>query len=297
MMKTKALTQVPLGAIKNFIEKNFTEIEFSEQASIFFENEFLGDVKDLELLIELKDGSPDEVSKWLLEKFNVNLELNGDYAIASVLAMLLNFTNKAIFSVIEGHDKKEYGGGLHKRCKHTKIKHKNGTYVSAYLLDVKNAGYEVLISEDELDNNLLNDNSLLNKNIMRTDQCVNLTLPMVKFKEETDFSPVFIGSKMTNKKTLIDYKVDEVKTVLLMDLGLDKVEIKQVAAMTLCISGCASFDPTINYTIKDDFYIYVRFENKLLFASRMLKEDFIQGAALEKFKASEEKAQLEMMKN
>ena len=56
MDKTKALTQIPLGAIKDFIENNFDNISFSKGANDFFNSEFLGNDSLYEDLIDLKDG-------------------------------------------------------------------------------------------------------------------------------------------------------------------------------------------------------------------------------------------------
>ena len=95
MADSKALTQIPMGAIKKFIEDNFEDISFSEQANKFFQNEFLGDIEKLSEVIALRDGSPEDISKWLVEEYDINLELNGDYAIATVLFFSLEFIQKA----------------------------------------------------------------------------------------------------------------------------------------------------------------------------------------------------------
>jgi hypothetical protein len=286
MIESKALTQVPLGAIKNFIEENFKDIKFSEQANSFFENEFLGDIKTLDKLIAVKDGNPADVSQWLLEEYDIKLDVKGNYAIATVLALLIEFETKADFKVIEDEESNEYAGGLHQYCNYLKMQ-VNKEQIPMFELNVKNKDFSVYISEKELDIKALDHKSLFSKKVSREKEDVHLTLPLVKYTEELDLSDIFKGSTMLSKDGLKDCKVEEVKTITIMDLGLDKVKVKQAAIMGISVSGCAGMDMSLRHTIKDDFYIYIRYEDKLLFASKMLKEDFITGTELTSFVESQ----------
>jgi hypothetical protein len=281
MIDSKALTQVPLGAIKNFIEENFKEINFSKEANRFFENEFLGDIDTFKNLVAVKDGDPAAVSRWLFEEYNIKLEVNGDYAIATVLALLLEFERKAEFNIIE-NDSIEYAGGTHNYCNLFKIL-VGKEQVPVFELNVKNKGFNVYISEKELNMETLNNKSLFNKKILIQKEKAHLTLPLVKYTEDLDLSDTFKGSTMLSKDGLLDCKVEEVKTITIMDLGLDKVKVKQAAMMGISVSGCASVDMSLRHTIKNNFYIYVKYNDKLLFASKMLKDDFIKDEELKSF--------------
>lgn len=286
MEKTKAITQIPMGKIKEFIENNFEEIMFSKKAEEFFENEFLGDLHNVGNLLDIKDGNPSEVSNWLKEEYNIDLDLNGDYAIASVLAILLEFVKRAEFRVIKG-DEQEYGGGYHEFCKTFKFISRNKN-IPFYELNVKDKDFQVIVSEEELDLAVLNNPLLFKKKVYKDNrEKTHLTLPMVSYQEECDLGEVFKGSSMIKKDSSDKYEITDAKTITKLDLGLDKVEVKQVAAVMMIV-GCATpLDLTPRHTIKDDFYIYIRYNNRVLFGSKMIKEDFVQGNELEFLKEQE----------
>lgn len=282
-MDSKALTQVPMGAIKHFIEENFTNINYSEAANQFFEKEFLGDIDKLDNLIALKDGSPKTVSEWLKNEYGINLDLNGDYAIATVLALFLEFERKAEYSEITGVDGALYAGGKHSSVGLVNVINRDSP-IEMYKLNLKNNDFEVFVSEKEVDKNVLNKHELFATKTYRENKHVKLYFPLVKYNEKIDLSRYFKDSTMTRILDGKDYDIDEVKTITMLDLGLDKVEIKQVAAMTMTLSACGGYNPIIKKVIRDDFFIYIRYKGKLLFASKMLKEDFILDKDFEKEK-------------
>jgi len=275
MTNQKALTQVPLGAIKNFIDKNFKEVEFSPEAIAFFENSFLGDIDKLIEIIAVKDGNPDDISKWLVEEYDIKLEMKGDYVIATVLFFSLEFLKKATFKVIEGK-LEDYAGGRHENCMMYKFYNgKRKAETPFYQLNLDSKKWEIFVSETELDKYILDDEKSWDEYVKK-DERVHLTLPMVNYKEEVDLSDIFNGATLVKKDSLVEYKVEEVKTVTVLNLGLDKIEVKQVAEMGMTRGISFTKDVVIN----DDFFVYIFYNKKLAFASNMLKEDFISGEEL-----------------
>lgn len=264
-MQTKTLTQLPLGKLKNFIEEKFHKVEYSKEANIFFEKEFLGDTENLQDIIKVKDGDPDDVKTWLLNEFDLDMDLSGDYAIVAVLSILVEFTQKGIFEIIES-DFGNFSGGFHRSCETFSIKNEK-----LFKLNIKNKDFELLISENLIDLNEINKDNLLKINSTRT----HFTLPLVKYQEESDLTEIFIGSKVldSNNETIMEF--NQVKTLTLLDLGLDKVSVKQVAAVVMVMASCSMPDPTPYHTIKNDFVLYFKYKGKLIFASKMKKEDFI----------------------
>ena len=230
-------------------------------------------------------GNPDDIVKWLKEKYDIKMELEGDYAIATVLAILLDFKKRAEFKVIKNDEEIEFGGGLHENCDYFEIN--DGSSGKMFKLNVKNEDFDIFVSESPIDTKLLNHPLLFKKKIVKGDRKVHLTLPMVKYEEECDFSAAFKGSFMRKIDNATDYEIEQVKTVTKLDLGLDKVEIKQVAAITMVVSGCISLDLSLRHTISDNYFIYILYKGNLLFGSKMLKEDFIKGDELERIKKIE----------
>lgn len=266
MTEYKTLTQIPMGSLKKFIEENFENIYFSEKAETFFQNEFLGDIANLEDLISLKSGSPEEVSKWLADNYGLKLDAKGDYVIASVLFFALNFVKKATAEIIEGVDNK-FKGGLHKKC----VGFQNDDDKYLIELNVEDKRFNVFVSEHSFDNNIFNDINLF-ETYFKPKKDVNLTLPLVNFEEKMDLTDTFKGSSMVKKDDKEYYEITDAKSITLLNLGLDKVEVKQASVMSL--TRGISF--TLDMVINDDFFIYIVYNNKLAFASKMLKEDFLK---------------------
>ena len=189
----RELTQVPIGKIKHFIEENFDNINFTKAAIDFFENNFLGDIPQIGDLLHLKDGVPSEVKKWLKDEFDISLDLNGDYAIATVISLALEFKKKAVFTEIKDVNSKNIAAGVHKSVDIFRMKDKNENH-DLIKLNIKNEGYEVYVSEKEIPVKLI-DHPMRFKHFKKND-VVHLTLPLVKYEEEKDITEYFKGSSM-----------------------------------------------------------------------------------------------------
>jgi hypothetical protein len=285
----RELTQVPMGKIKHFIEENFDNINFTKAAIDFFENNFLGDIPQIDDLIHLKDGVPSEVKKWLKDEFDINLDLNGDYAIATVIALALEFKKKAVFTEIKDVNSETIAAGIHKGVDIYRMKDKNKNH-DLIKLNIKNEGFEVYVSEKEIPVKLL-DHPMRFKHFKKND-VVHLTLPLVKYEEENDITEYFKGSNMIKKSDLEQYSISKALTYTKVDLGLDKVEVKQAAAVCMVVASATRIDLTKNLTINDSFYFYVRANNRLLFASKMNLEDFIRDEELSLIKDKEKEVEV-----
>lgn len=284
----RELTQVPMGKIKHFIEENFDNINFTKAAIDFFENNFLGDITQIDDLIHLKDGVPSEVKKWLKDEFDISLDLNGDYAIATVIALALEFKKKAVFTEIKDVNSENIAAGIHKGVDIYRMKDKDKNH-DLIKLNIKNEGFEVYVSEKEIPVKLL-DHPIRFKHFKKSD-IVHLTLPLVKYEEENDITEYFKGSSMIKKSDLEQYSISKALTYTKVDLGLDKVEVKQAAAVCMVVASATRVDLTRNITINDSFYFYVRANNRLLFASKMNLEDFIRDEELSLIKDKEKEVE------
>ena len=284
----RELTQVPIGKIKHFIEENFDNINFTKAAINFFENNFLGDIPQIGDLLHLKDGVPSEVKKWLKDEFDISLDLNGDYAIATVISLALEFKKKAVFTEIKDVNSKNIAAGVHKSVNIFRMKDKNENH-DLIKLNIKNEGYEVYVSEKEIPVKLI-DHPMRFKHFNKND-VVHLTLPLVKYEEEKDITEYFKGSSMIKKSDLEQYSISKALTYTKVDLGLDKVEVKQAAAICMVVASATRVDLTRNLKINDSFYFYVRANNRLLFASKMNLEDFIRDEKLSLIKDKEKKVE------
>lgn len=281
----RVLTEVPLGKIKKFIEKEFKNISFSKEATDFFENNFLGDIESLDELIHLKDGIPTNVMDWLKSEFNIELDLNGDYAIATVIALSLEFEKKAIFETQKTNDNLEFASGIHEHCHKYVKKDKNVEY-NIVQLNLKNNDYDIYVSKKEIPLSFM-DHPIHFKKFIKINE-VSLHLPLVKYETKEDISHLFEGSNMIKKSNLKEHSISKVVTYAKVDLGLDKVEVKQAAAVCMVMASLAPIKMIKeHFIINDDFYFYVRAKNRLLFASKMNIGDFIQGEELLKLKEKE----------
>lgn len=285
----KTLTNIPMGQIKDFISKNFDDIQYTETAKEFFENEFLGNINQVSSITKLKDGIPMDVVQWLKDEFNINMNLQGDYAIAVVLAILLEFKNRAFFDTFE-KDGVEYGSAYHKNCMQHSCIDKSGNSIDIYELNVTNSDFKLFVSKNNVDFSCFEKSNKI-KNRLLNQKKIHLTVPLAKFEEETDLSETFRGSSMIKKENQQEFKISSAKAITMLDLGLDKVEIKQVAAVCMVYASCSPVDTTPQICIDDDFYIYVQYKDSLAFASKIEKENFIQGDALEKMKVEEDKTE------
>ena len=283
--KTKTLTQLTMGMIKNFIEENFDDVSFSEGAKKYFKSNFLGEKSLYEDHLKLKDGKPEEVSEWLRSEYGLDLDLSGDYAIATVLKLLIEFENKAYFQEIDN-----VGFGSHDGCE--LFSYKGNDLIK---LNVKNEKFEMFVSETEIPLKSFNSRMMFLKDIDYGSDPYNgrgyddviLTLPIAKVKEEVDLGAKFQGSSFKNKQTNKEFQIDSAKTIALFNLGLDSVEIEQFGTVTAVVSGCSEPRKYYRKTIKNDFYVYIRFNDKLLFACKVEKSDFIKDKELENFKMLE----------
>lgn len=271
-MSNKILTQLPIGKIKKFIEENFKEVTFSDKAEAFFKKEFLGDIANVDQLIALKDGDPKLIEIWLREEYGIDMELSGDYAIATVLSLLLEFEEEAFPKTISINDE-EYKGGVHYVENRLKgfINKKEFTL---YPLELKDPDFKMYISEKEVDQKYLNTPFLFKKTFQKS-KPIRLTIPLAKFADQVDYEDVFNGSTMINKSNSKHYELNQIKTLTLLDLGLDKVEVEQIAVACFAVSSCSAPDMTESLTIKRDYYVYVTYKDRLVFGSLIEKADFL----------------------
>lgn len=288
-MTDKILTQLPIGKIKDFIYQNFSDIHFSEKALHFFQNEFIGKEKNTKEPIEIKDGNPSDLKSWLKTEFDIDMSLDGDYAIVAVLAILLEFKERAIFNTFFRKGK-EYGSGIHDHVSYFKCVDRFKREFELYQLNLKNNDYKMFISPKKIELNHFEKNNkpLKTFDFQNPDNYVELTLPLVKFEENEDLSEIFKNSHMVKQPDNIPMNIDSVKTYAMIDLGLEKVEVKQAAAVCFVVAGGASIDHKIRISIEDDFYLYLQYKDDLIFATEMKKDDFIQGKELELLKLEED---------
>jgi len=183
---------------------------------------------------------------------------------------------------------KNIAAGVHKSVDIFRMKDKNENH-DLIKLNIKNEGYEVYVSEKEIPVKLI-DHPMRFKHFKKND-VVHLTLPLVKYEEEKDITEYFKGSSMIKKSDLEQYSISKALTYTKIDLGLDKVEVKQAAAICMVVASATRVDLTRNLKINDSFYFYVRANNRLLFASKMNLEDFIRNEKLSLIKDKEKKVE------
>lgn len=270
---TKTLTHLPMGKIKQFIEENFENIEFSKKAIKFYEDNYIGRDVNTDDIIKLKDGNPSEVSNWLKETFNINMSLDGDYAIAAVLALLIEFKEKAKFDLSKDVNGDPIGVAMHKNL--VSYFNSKKPEQELYRLNLKNKDFEMYVSKQDIDL------SAVDKFTFVKGKNIHLELPLVKYEEEVDLTETFKGTSMKKVDNQIDYSISSAKALTILDLGLDKVEIKQVAAICMVMASATVVDLTRWVNINDNFNIYVKYKGRLVFASKMIKEDFIRNEKLE----------------
>lgn len=280
----KTMTDIPMGQIKSFVEDNF-DSNFTQKAIDFFENAFLGNKEVLEEITATRDGKPSEIKAWLKREYNVDMDLEGDYAIASILAMLLEFKKKAVFDTFK-KEGVEYASGYHKHCVRHICSDKGRNLFEAYELDVTDPDFKIFISKDKIQNEHFDKNKKPKLTFNKKDT-VHLTLPLAEFEEKIDLTETFKGSSLIHSNTRQKFDITSAKAVTKLNLGLDKVEIKQAAAICMVVASCSPIDTTPHVFIKDDFYIYVQYKGNLAFSSAILEEDFIQGDALNELKEKE----------
>lgn len=283
---SKQLTELPIGMIKNFVSENFENVNYTKPALQFFDDVFLGDIEDnakldeFKKLIDVKADKPHIIKEWLKNNYNIDLELDGDYAIAAVLELILEFKRKATSSIIKIKDV-NYEAGRHNNCvafyyKDTKNFNKN----RVFKLDLVNDDYEMYVSEMKLDPSIFNKNSLFEEKLGISENS-DVILPLVNYKDENDYTASFKGSTMIKKDNGVSYEIESMNTITLLNLGLEKVEVKQAAVMVIGVSGCVgSFKPLPLRIIKDDFYIYIKYKGSLIFGSSMVRADFLESEEL-----------------
>lgn len=277
---TNVLTQLPFGKIQSFIQKNFKNINFSEDATKFFEESYLGNTDNDLDLIKLRDGIPEEVNQWLIDEFDIDMKLSGEYAIAAVLAIVLEFEKRAYFDTFTKGGV-EYANGYHKNItmRHGEFKKQK---IEAYKLNIKTPDFTMFASKTKIE---ADDFDKAVKQVPSKN--IHLSIPLAKCEEVIDMTETFKGTHMIKKSDNQRYDISSAKTLTQLDLGLDKVEIKQVAAVCMVTASCSAPDLTPQIRIDDDFYLYVQYKNELIFGMRVDKAAFIQGEALAKMKTEE----------
>lgn len=290
MPETKVLTQLPLGKIKHFIDSKFSQIFYSEKAQAFFSDNFLGKDDLMTDLIHMKDGHPSIVNQWLIDEFDIDMSLEGDYAIAAVLSIVMEFAKRGKFDTFVHEETGiECGAGYHNNVMEHLGFDKDGKEIVAYELLMKGDEMKLFVSEEPIDLAHF-DKDLKPKKSFFKEKLVYLTLPLAKYEEGVDLSETFKGSNMVRNSDNQKYDIDSVKTLTRLDLGLDKVEVKQAAAVCMIVASCSPVDLTKRVKITKDFYLYITQNENLLFATKIEQADFIQGDELTVLKEQEEKA-------
>lgn len=289
-MNKKTLTEVPMGKIKSFIEENFKHINFSNAAKEFFDNEFLGSKEIQDELLKIKDGLPADVTQWLKNEFGIEMALDGDYAIASVLALLLEWENKAEYREVNVDNNKMAGGYFERMPSYAHTK--NGSRL--FKIKTKDENYSVFVSKDKVDTSLFESKSKFYTNFLKQKD-VHLTIPLVKYEEQIDLTETFKGSTMIRNNSA--FEISAAKTLTLLDLNLSKVEVKQVAAVMMVVASLSPADFTERVVINDDYYMYIQYKDQLVFASKMLKEDFIKDEDYKKENPTDERTLSEQFKD
>ena len=248
MSQSKILTYIPFGKLfENMPDHiNFT---LSKNGEDFLDNNFTKCSEELsENYMHYKDGTPETVNAWAKE-FGLDLNLSGDYAIATILHIAMTWEKPANETEIYYNDV-TYEAGWHNEALRTNVH-------ELYNIPVEDefVGFFVSTKEFPLDE--------LNNKIFEYQE-INLSLPIVKLKIEEDLSKHFLGSSaIINEKP---YYCSGAKSLTELDITLKGAEVKQAAALVLEFTSAAPFlkDSII---IDKPFYVYVKVKDSLIFAA------------------------------
>lgn len=280
-MFSNTLTQLPLNKLVKFLEKEKGMI-INDKIQSFLDKLYTNSNKTLDNLIDLKEGTPEEVSNWLKENHDLDIDLNndGDYCIATILDLILKFqcpAEESKFSI--GNE--TFLSGMHDDDNVECFSLKKDKNINLYQVLMENRDFEFFFSDStpsthnafHLFNNLdiLNDEKF-DDNFVLNDANVILYRPLANIYERVNLMPVFNGVKF---KT--DMELSGIETITSVNLPLDQVKIKQAAiAYVVCSSATPLNLNQKIVRITDDFTFFVKYKGQLVFSAVVKKDDFIK---------------------
>lgn len=258
MKKSKILTYAPLAKLFQNIPENIS-INLSDSAEEFLSEVYTGDTgNSLDSHLHYKNGTPNVVNAWGTT-FGLDLNAQGDYAIATILNIKMKWEDDAYEESLY-IDNTKYNAGIHYGISATNID-------NLYNIPLKEDNIQLFVSDIAIPLEKI-------EKVLEKKEDIDLTIPLIKMDNTEDLSNSFSGSSFTVDN--IKHECSDVKIITQFDMGLLSAEVRQ-AAVVSAVSGCLSA-PIIrrNVIIDKPFYVYIKVSGKLAFASYLSMDSFIK---------------------